>query len=107
MRGQARRVVEREADADVALAPRMAQPLGAHPFEGAVRAFVDVHDDLVLERGMAPDALDAQLQIRQVVPGRDQDTEHRAQRSVGEDVPASDAGPVCEAMPARLAMTAA
>lgn len=33
MRGQARRVVEREADADVALAPRMAQPLGAHPFE--------------------------------------------------------------------------
>src|SRR5206468_8961297 len=58
--------------------PGVGQPLLPDPLAGPVGSLVDVEDHLVRDGGVLPHALQAELQVRKVVPGRDDDREARA-----------------------------
>ena len=77
LRGQRSDSVHREADADVGSARGVLDALLTHPRERAVGTVVDVHQNFVRVRRVAPDRRDRELQKRQVVPGRDDDGKHQ------------------------------
>jgi hypothetical protein len=47
--------------------------LRLQPVCGSIFAFIYINDDLVFEVGVFPDAVNAQLQVRLVVPRRNDD----------------------------------
>src|SRR6202012_1371084 len=68
--------VDPVTDADIGRRRRVLDPLEPDPFERTVRAVVHMDDQLMFIDGMPAQAVDAQLQVREVIPGGNDDRKH-------------------------------